>query len=447
MRARHIPKSIGGLTEPLPLEEKEYRLGLYRLEMRAIIPLKWIVLAVTLGLCIWVIETPLWIQGPLPSHAVFWLFFCYFVFNCFDTVVFYFFKVSMNAIRPLTLISYLVDLLFVGLLIYFDLATRYFGQETHHDFYLLYFLLAIRGIGLFKTVGETLFVNLLISLLYILAFYLEQRDPAFFLETRFAVSLIVVWMVVLLSWFIVMIITRQKIELLEAHDYLLRAENLGRVGELAAGVAHEINNPIGIIAATAEYLKRCTPPEDKRHEDIDAIYNEAMRCKDIVQELLTYANPRPVGTTPIELSALNDEVLHFVFPKHKSSQIRIVREYEQDAPYVKADPNLLKQALLNLYINAQQAIPKNKDGMIISRVRSQQRGRTLHIEVQDNGMGIPESNAKHIFEPFYTRKTKGTGLGLAITQRIVEMFDGRISVRPAEGGGSIFTIVFPAARG
>lgn len=425
--------------KPLPLQEKEYRQSLYRLERRAIIPLKWAILAVTMVLWIWIIGRP-------PSVPVFSLFFLYFSFNCAQTYFFYLSEVTTNQIKPLTLISYLVDVVFVSMLIYFDLTKTYFGPEIHPDFYLLYFLLVMRGFGLFKTLAETIFVNALISVIYILVFYLQRPDFTFLFETKFSVSFILIWLVVLMAWFIVTVITKQKMELLEVHDRLLRADNLSRVGELAAGVAHEINNPIGIIAATAEYLKMRTEPGDDRIEDIDAIYKEAMRCKDIVQEMLTYANPRPAGLAQIEPQSLNDEVLHFVFPKNRSGRFEVIREYDNDPPIFTADPNLIKQALLNLYINAKQAVPDGRPGRIVSRILSQGRGRKVSFEVQDNGLGIDLDDIDHIFEPFFTRKAHGTGLGLAVTQQIVEKFSGMIAVRPAEGGGTIFCITFPAAK-
>ena len=209
---------------------------------------------------------------------------------------------------------------------------------------------------------------MLISIIYILTFYSQGQGLDFIAKPNFAASLVLIWLVILMSWYIVTIITKQKMELLDVHDRLLRADNLARVGELAAGVAHEINNPIGIIAATAEYLKMCTEPGDDRLEEIDAIYKEAMRCKDIVQQMLTYANPRPAGLAPIEPRSINDEVLHFVFPKNRAGETEDVREYVDDPPIFQADPNLLKQALMNLYINAKQSIPEGQPGRIVARV-------------------------------------------------------------------------------
>jgi signal transduction histidine kinase len=438
---QHVPVSAvsgGKVTKPLPLEEQEYRQSLYRLEKRAIIPLKWSILAITLILWTWII-------GSWPTSRVFILFLVYFMLNCAETYVFFFSRVSSGQIRPFTLASYMVDVVFVTMLIYFDLATSDFTTATHHDFYILYFLMVMRGFALFKKIHETIFVNLLISILYLSTFYI--RDFSFkFIDKDFAVSLLLIWLVILMSWFLVMIITRQKSELMEVHEQLLRADSLARVGEIAAGVAHEINNPIGIIAANAEYLKTNTGPQDDRLDEFEAIHREAMRCKEIIQQMLTYANPRPQGNTDVNPVNLNDEVLFFVFPKKHNSRFTVECQYEKNCPLFIADPNLIKQALLNLYMNARQSIPQDQQGMICSRIFSDPLKNKVCIEVEDNGHGIFDDDMQYIFEPFFTRKEQGTGLGLAVTQRIVERFGGVISVRSGMSQGSIFSLEFPVAR-
>lgn len=428
-------------TRPLPLQEQEYRLGLLRIERTAIIPFKFAVLAATYVL--W----SSFIQVDRLSTPVFALFMIYFLSILAQCYFFYVSTVSMNQIRPFTLFSYLVDVVFVTLLIFFETIDPYTLPGTdHNNFYLLYFLLVMRGFALFKTLKETIFVNLLISIIYIITVYLRTFDTAKLFTASFTISLVLIWLVILMSWFLVMLITKQKIELLEVHERLLRSESLVRVGELAAGVAHEINNPIGIIATTAAFVKRSLPEGDGLVEDIDMIQNEAMRCKEIVQEMLTYANPRTLGTTLFQPQALNDEVLDFVFPRKRESRFEVVRQYEAELPLMEADPNLLKQALLNLYMNARQAIPEERAGKIVARIGSDRHGHRITFEIEDNGVGIAPEDIEHIFEPFFTRKARGTGLGLAVTQRIVEKFNGRIAVHPADGEGTVFTLEFPAVK-
>jgi len=422
-------------AQPLPLGEQDYRDSLYRLEKRAIIPLKWIILSITLLLWTWIISS--W-----PTGMVFGLFFSYFMLNCAETYVFFFSRVSSGQIRPFTLTSYLIDVVFVSMLIYLDLATSEFATETHHDFYILYFLLVMRGFALFKKIGETIFINLLISLLYMSTFYI--RDFSFrFIDKDFMVSMLLIWLVILMSWFLVMIISRQKSELMEIHEQLLRTDSLARVGEIAAGVAHEINNPIGIIAANAEYLKMTVGQQSDRQEELEAIHREAMRCKEIVRQMLAFANPIPQGNMAVNPVDINDEVLLFVFPKTHTGRFVLKCDYEEDCPPFNADPNLLKQALLNLYMNARQSVPQDQKGMIHSRIYSNAVRGKVCIEVEDNGQGISDEDIQQIFKPFFTCKERGTGLGLAVTQRIVEGFGGTISVRSEMSRGSIFLLEFP----
>lgn len=419
--------------KPISLEEKEFRLTIYRMERRAIIPIKWIVLFVSAVLWIWMLDR-------LPDPKVFALFVAYFLFNASETYFYYFSQISLRQIKPFALVSYLIDVTFVSLLIYFDLATTAFGSTSHPDFYVLYFLLVMRGFALFKTITETIFINFLISILFVLTVGLQRADFSFIFEGSNAISLILIWMVILMSWFIVMVITQQKHELMAVHERLMRADNLAQVGELAAGVAHEINNPIGVIAATSEYLKMKHPDDQEQNEELDAIYREAMRCKEIVQEMLMYANPKPSEAVEINLETINDEVLNFIFPRRKED-VEIVREYRDTGCIIQADSNLIKQALLNLYINARQSIPEGRDGKIITRLY--RKGSRVFLEVEDNGCGIPETVIQQIFDPFFTAKEGGTGLGLAVTQRVVEQCEGEISVRSEENVGSVFTLTFP----
>jgi signal transduction histidine kinase len=169
-----------------------------------------------------------------------------------------------------------------------------------------------------------------------------------------------------------------------------------------------------------------------------------MRCKEIVQQMLTYANPRPTGKAPLDARALNDEVLNFVFPPGRAGRFEVIREHDPRAPMIEADPNLIKQALLNLYLNARQAYPKDAQGRIVARIMGRRHGRLLRVEIEDDGQGIAEEDMERIFEPFFTRKEKGTGLGLAVTQRIIESFDGTISVETAKPHGALFILEFPA---
>ena len=204
----------------------------------------------------------------------------------------------------------------------------------------------------------------------------------------------------------------------------MRADSLARVGELAAGVAHEINNPLGIIIATTDYLKKTTDPSDVSYEDLEAISRESKRCKETVERMLLYAKPKPENLSWIDAAHINEDVMSFVFPKGRTGKVEVVKEVAEDLLAFRADPNMIKQALLNLYLNAKQAIPEGEKGRIVSRVYNRRRSGHIVFEIEDDGAGVDPETLTYIFDPFYTTKPGGSGLGLSVTQRIVEAFGG-----------------------
>ena len=433
--------------KPLPLEEREYRYSLLRTERRAILPIKWLILIVTFLLWLTLVG-PQDDRAPLsrPNLPLLILFGLYSLFNLIETYVVYFGAIGLKGIKPVTLVSYLADVVFVSMLIFYDVAPYMAGESAYSNFYILYFLLVMRGFALFKTVWETLLVNALISMLFVLTLRVQRASFSFVTEPEFAVQFILIWLVVLMAWFIMVVLNQQKLDLVRVHDQLVRRENLARVGELAAGVAHEINNPLGIITETAEYLKRCTDADDPRSEDIEAIARESNRCRDIVQQMLAYANPRPADLSVLDPTVLNDEVLQFIFPNRGESEIEIVKDYESHVPLFRADPNLLKQALLNLYLNAKQALPEGVAGRIVARIYGKKHPATVTFEIEDNGVGIDPEDIDRVFDPFFTRKDEGTGLGLSMTQKIVESFEGTISLEPVKPRGTLVRLQFPQAQ-
>lgn len=422
--------------KPLTLKEREYRESLLRVERRAIIPIKWIVLVSTVLIWVGLIDSR-------PVRGLIWLFSAYFAFNLFHSIFFYSGRVGLDRVKPLTLLSFLVDFVYVAMLIYFDNTTTAFGEEPHTNFYILLFLLVMRGFALFSTILETIIINTLISLLFILTLRLQQANFSFMKDPEFVIQIALIWVVILMAWFIMVVLNQQKIDLIQTNERLMRSSYLASIGELAAGVAHEINNPLGVIISTTEYMKKTIGDDSQMAEDIEAIHRESNRCKDIVNRMLTYANPKPGELSLVDPAALNDEVLQFVFPRGRSKPIEIVLEYEPDLAPIRADPNMLKQALLNLYLNARQAIPEDRRGKIVSRIFTRRFPATLSFEVEDNGVGIALEDMEHVFEPFFTRKSEGTGLGLSVTQKIIESMGGTISLESEQPGGAVFRIDFP----
>lgn len=433
--------------QPLTLKEREHRDSLLRTERRAIVPLKWFVWLVTFGLWVFLVERGV----PQPPALALFLF--YGAATIGETLLIYGRRIGPDHARSFTLGSYLLDVFYVTALIFLNIQTTGWVGDGYtaaddpgaSNFHILYFLLVMRGFALFTTKTEIVLVNALIALLFLLMLRLQQASFAFITEPAFAIRLVLAWLVLVMIWFIMVILNQQKVDLIAAQEQLLRNERLTQVGELAAGVAHEINNPIGIIIANAEFLMRGTPEDDPRREDLEAILRESARCRDIVQQMLNFASPKPGDWIPVDAKAINDEVINFVFPRGLAA-VEVVREYMTAPRSFLADPNLIKQALMNIYLNARQAIPEGQAGRITSRIYSGTFNANIVIEIEDNGAGIAPEDLPHVFDPFFTRKTKGTGLGLAMTQRIIESFGGRIEIEAAEPNGTRVRLEFAAMR-
>jgi signal transduction histidine kinase len=338
--------------------------------------------------------------------------------------------------------SYVVDLLYVTALVYLDhVHPRAPGLGTP-DFYILYFLLLIRGLVLYRTAIDSVVVTVLISLLFVFSFWLEERSAGLAPQRSFLVQMSLVWMVIFLAWFIFDIINRQKFELLRARERLYRSERLTALGELAAGVAHEINNPIGIISTYADYLIRQAEKNDPHREDYEVIRSEAQRCKRIVGELLSFARPSETRREPTDLCALNDEVLRFIFHNRQDTTIRLNKHYADDLPWGHVDPLQIKQALLNVYVNAQQALGVDGGEIAVEIALAGRNG--LQVVIADTGRGIDPKDIPRMFDPFFTSKPGGTGLGLTITQRLLEANDAEIEIAGREPRGVVVTITFHA---
>jgi two-component system NtrC family sensor kinase len=227
----------------------------------------------------------------------------------------------------------------------------------------------------------------------------------------------------------------------DTNDQLVQKEKLASLGQLAAGVAHEINNPLGSVLLYADILCRETPPDNtQQREDLTMIIKEATRCKIIVTDLLNFSRQNEVLAQKTDIKALLQELAEELGKKELYAQVRLATELEPTLPLIEADPLQLRQAFVNLMNNAAEAMPSG--GELTLRARQGPNAGFVTVEVQDTGTGISEENMKKIFTPFFTTKPigKGTGLGLAITYGIVKMHQGQIGVQSQVGRGTTFTI-------
>ncbi len=230
----------------------------------------------------------------------------------------------------------------------------------------------------------------------------------------------------------------QMRRLREAQEQLVQAAKLAAIGELAANIAHEINNPLTTILGYAELMKEEEDMEGIKN-DLNVIESESLRARDIVQQLLEFSRKRPLNLEYVDINQVLDEVLKFVTPNIKGTGIRLRKEYGE-LPPIKADANQIKQVFLNLINNAIHAMP---EGGTLDITTSTKDGFVC-IEISDTGVGIPDDILPRIFEPFFTtKKEKGTGLGLPISYRIIEGHGGKIEVRSKVQEGTTFRVYLP----
>ncbi|MEW5924089.1 MAG: PAS domain-containing protein [Candidatus Zixiibacteriota bacterium] len=227
----------------------------------------------------------------------------------------------------------------------------------------------------------------------------------------------------------------------ELRDQLVQSTKLAAVGKLAAGVAHEINNPLTGILAYAEDMVDDFPGDDTHREDLLVIIRETMRCRDIVRNLLNFARQEAPRLEMLNLNQVVNQALSLVEKLPQFRNINIEKSLECVGLTIQGDQSQLQQVILNLMLNAAEAM-KDK-GTIKLITRYDQRQDKCIISVEDTGPGIPENLIDKLFEPFFS--TKGTnGLGLAVSWGIIERHRGTIEIDTAEGGGAIFNIVLPA---
>ena len=223
---------------------------------------------------------------------------------------------------------------------------------------------------------------------------------------------------------------------------LLHKEKLASMGQLAAGVAHEINNPLGTIMLFADVMYNEADRDDPRRKDLEMIINETTRCKNIVGSLLNFARQQKVMVQDTDVDALLDQAIVEVEHQPSFDGIEINREFSADLPVIQADPEQLIQIFVNLLNNAAEAI--SGEGTIT--IATQPIGHQwVEINISDTGIGIPEEYLDKLFTPFFTTKPpgKGTGLGLSIVYGIVKMHRGQIITQSEVGKGSTFTIILP----
>lgn len=232
-------------------------------------------------------------------------------------------------------------------------------------------------------------------------------------------------------------------KLQETYIQLVSCEKMASLGKLAAGIAHEINNPLGGILIYSSLMLEDLPEEDQKRADLARIVQEAGRCKEIVKGLLEFARQTEPKRDPTDINRAINDGLFFLVNQALFHNIRIVKELDPFLPFVRGNAGQLKQVFMNIIVNAAEAMHGN--GTLTIRTSVSADRKTVWIGFMDTGEGIPEENLSRIFDPFFTTKDvgKGTGLGLATSFGIIEEHGGKISVMSKVGEGATFAIELP----
>ena len=229
--------------------------------------------------------------------------------------------------------------------------------------------------------------------------------------------------------------------LVQTREELLRVEKLAAIGELAAGVAHEINNPMAIIRGNTELLQLSVPEDASNREEVDTIFQQVKRVERIVSNLQKFARREQREMGPVRLNDLLHEIVAQIRHQVPLDGIKVVESYSEEVEVVEGDGDQLRQVFTNLVLNGVQAMPEG--GLLTLRSAAVPEADLYEVRVSDTGVGIVMENMSQLFNPFFTTKRCGTGLGLSVSYGIIREHGGSIDVESVPGSGSTFSVVLP----
>jgi two-component system sensor histidine kinase HydH len=239
------------------------------------------------------------------------------------------------------------------------------------------------------------------------------------------------------------LLLRDLREIRDLQEKVRRSERLASLGRLAAGVAHEIRNPLSSIRGFAQFFMQRFKGQEKDQEYASTMVKEVDRLNRVITELLDFARPKEPHREPHSLEEILDHTLEVLKPELAKKRVGVEKNYERKLPLARVDRDQLSQAFLNLLINSLESM---EDGGKIRVGIRRERQDSLRVSIGDTGKGIPGEDLKKVFEPFFSTKRKGTGLGLSIVHQIVEGHGGDIQVESQEGEGTFFQITLPIGR-
>ncbi len=241
-------------------------------------------------------------------------------------------------------------------------------------------------------------------------------------------------------------LARANRELQRAQEEARRSERLAALGQLSAGLAHEIRNPLGVIKGSAEMLNQTLRDSNPLSSELAGyISSEVNRVSMLVSRFLDFARPLRAEMRPENVTELLDRALHAVAERWKKSEVKVERAYQPDLPQVPLDEALAEQALVNLIQNAYEAMGTTGGTLRVEAAKTVFGGRSgVQVRVKDSGPGVPAEMREQIFNPFVTTKETGVGLGLSIVSKIIDEHRGFIRLESAPGEGACFVIFLPA---
>ena len=226
------------------------------------------------------------------------------------------------------------------------------------------------------------------------------------------------------------------------HNQLRHADRLATIGQLSAGVAHELNEPLGNILGFAQLLKKSNKLDSQMRSDVEGIINASLHAREVIKKLMLFSRQMPTQKTMIDLNQIVENGLYFLASRCEKNGIKLIQELSEKPTYLIADSSQLHQVLVNLVVNAIQAM--NDDGELL--IKTYQDNEQVFLVVKDSGVGMDQETLRQIFIPFYTTKdiSEGTGLGLAVVHGIIKSHQGSIQVKSKKGAGTTFLVAFPA---
>ncbi|MBW1859786.1 MAG: PAS domain-containing protein, partial [Deltaproteobacteria bacterium] len=228
---------------------------------------------------------------------------------------------------------------------------------------------------------------------------------------------------------------------IKTQEMLFEQEKLSSVGKLAAGVAHEINNPLTAVLTNSMLLLEDLREDDPMYEDIKGITDETLRCREIVRGLLEFARQETPAKVESDLNKIVSSVVGLVRKQFSFKNITVEANLAEEVPLTRLDKDQLQQVIVNILMNSMESI--ERDGEIRLETSYDEKARHVLLRIKDTGRGIPEDIKLKLFDPFFTTKETGTGLGLSISHGIIQRHGGRISFESQAGKGTTFTIELP----